>query len=234
MEAIILAGGLGTRLRSVIKNTPKPMAIINGHPFLEILLRHLKVKGFKKVILCIGYLKEKIISHFENLDIGIEIVYVIEDKLLGTGGAIKNALEYTKNDHIYIFNGDTYQDFDLFKLKSLWEQYNLPIMLLRSADSKNRYGGVHIKGRKVVKFSTKSNIKAFYINAGIYVLPTNIFDSYNLPKKFSIEDFFEVNVSALNITHCIAKNNTFIDIGTPADYDNIKDIDLKNWRQTPM
>jgi D-glycero-alpha-D-manno-heptose 1-phosphate guanylyltransferase len=83
MEAIILVGGFGTRLRSVVSDAPKPMALINGRPFLEILLIELKNKGFLKVILCVGYLKEKIIDYFSRSSIGIEIVYSVESEPLG-------------------------------------------------------------------------------------------------------------------------------------------------------
>ena len=108
MEAIILAGGFGTRLQSVVKDVPKPMADINGRPFLEYILVFLAKNCFTKVILSVGYKKESIINHFGSSFCGMNISYCIEDEPLGTGGAIKKAFDYVDGQNVLVLNGDTF------------------------------------------------------------------------------------------------------------------------------
>ena len=113
MEAIILAGGLGSRLRNKTKYIPKPMICINGKPFLEVLLDHLLDSGFKHVVLSVGYLSKIIMHHFGNNYKGIKIKYAEEERLLGTGGAINFAFNFCVNEHVFILNGDTFMDLNL-------------------------------------------------------------------------------------------------------------------------
>ena len=94
MEAIVLAGGLGTRLRSVVPNLPKPMAPVAGRPFLEIVLNRLAQKGFRRVVLSVGYMAEKIVEHFGDRLSGMELVYAFESTPLGTGGAVRFAFSF--------------------------------------------------------------------------------------------------------------------------------------------
>ena len=222
MEAIILVGGLGTRLRSVVSDLPKPMASINGRPFLEILITDLKNKGFKKVILCVGYLKEKIIDYFSQSLLDIEIDFSSELEPLGTGGAIKNAIKKCSTDHVYVFNGDTFQEFDPLAMNELWFTYKAPIVLLRSPPDEQRYGGVAVNGREIVNFKTTQGSSDSYINAGVYILPKTIFDKYHVPEKFSIEEFFKENIDTLKMRYLVAENDSFTDIGTPLDYAKFK------------
>ena len=112
MEAVILAGGFGTRLREVVADVPKPMAKVGEKPFLEILLMNLELKGFKRVILSLGF-KAEIIKHYFGTNFrDIELVYEVETTPLGTGGALKAALANCKEDYSFVFNGDTFQEFD--------------------------------------------------------------------------------------------------------------------------
>ena len=121
MEAIILCGGLGTRLRSVIKDIPKPMADINGAPFLQILLEFLLRQGVKKVILAVSYKFEVIQGFFGSDFKGLKLIYSVENTPLGTGGAIKQALEFADENENFVLNGDTFFDIDLSVLKLLPE-----------------------------------------------------------------------------------------------------------------
>jgi D-glycero-alpha-D-manno-heptose 1-phosphate guanylyltransferase len=218
MEAIVLVGGFGKRLRSVVSDVPKPMALINGRPFLEILLIELKNKGFFRVILCVGYLKEKIIDYFSRFPLGIEIVYSVESEPLGTGGAVKNALHFASTDHVYVLNGDTFQEFDPKVLKQQWMRYKSAVLLLRSPTDEQRYGGVEVDDETIVNFKTKQAGSDAYINAGVYILPKIIFDQYELPPRFSLEEFFEDNSGPLKMRYVVVSDNRFIDIGTPSDY----------------
>ena len=229
MEAIILVGGFGTRLRSVVSDVPKPMALVNGRPFLEILLIELKNKGFIKVILCVGYLKEKIIDYFSQVHLGIEILYSVESEPLGTGGAVKKAMTLASTDHIYVLNGDTFQEFDPKVLKQQWAKFKSAVLLLRSPNDEQRYGGVEVDGQTITNFKTKQASSDCYINAGVYILPTTIFHGHELPPRFSLEEFFEKNSGTLKMRYVIRLDNKFADIGTPLDYARF--IELEKTRQ---
>ncbi|MCK4701226.1 MAG: NTP transferase domain-containing protein, partial [Bacteroidales bacterium] len=118
-EAIILAGGLGTRLKSVISDIPKPMAPIHGKPFLEYLLSYLVKFKIKKAVLSVGYKYQNIFDYFGNNYKGMKLSYAIEDMPLGTGGGIRNAMDQINNDHFFLLNGDTFYEVDLNKLYHL-------------------------------------------------------------------------------------------------------------------
>lgn len=112
-EAIILAGGLGTRLKKVVKDIPKPMADINGKPFLEYIFYHLNFYKIEKVILAVGYKADVIKDYFGSKFRNISIYYSEEKELLGTGGAVKQAIKLSDSNDVFIFNGDTFFDIDL-------------------------------------------------------------------------------------------------------------------------
>lgn len=219
MEAIILAGGFGKRLRSVINNCPKPMAPINGIPFLEILLRNLSKKGFKKIILSLYYQSNVITNYFNSKYLGMEIIYAIEEKPLGTGGAILNSLEFVDSDHFYVFNGDSFVDLNFEDTEELWEKYKSNIVVLTEVADKSRYGNVILKGKNISEFKEKSGSGRGLINSGIYILNKNLFDKKNIPKAFSFEnDFLNYEVKDNTIFYYI-NNGIFIDIGIPSDYE---------------
>ena len=214
MQAIILAGGFGTRLQSVVSNVPKPMAPINGKPFLEYMLDELNNQNFNKVVLAVGYKKESIMDYFGNRYKNIELVYSTEDEPLGTGGCVKQAMDYIDDEFIFILNGETMFKIDFDKMSKL---NSLSISCKKMFDF-DRYGEVNIQNGIITKFEEKKYVKEGYINGGIYYLPKNIFDSYDLPKKFSMEkDFFEKYIIDLNIKAFLSEDY-FIDIGIPEDY----------------
>ena len=214
MQAIILAGGFGTRLQSVVSDVPKPMAPINGKPFLEYMLEELNNQNFNKVVLAIGYKKEKIIDYFGSKYKNIELVYSTEDEPLGTGGCVKQAMNYIDDEFVFILNGDTMFKVDFGKMSKL---NSLSIACKKMFDF-DRYGEVNIRNGVITKFEEKKYVKEGYINGGIYYLPKNIFDLYDLPKKFSMEkDFFEKYINKLNIKAFLSEDY-FIDIGIPEDF----------------
>ncbi len=214
MQAIILAGGFGTRLKSAVSNVPKPMAPINSKPFLEYVLEELNNNGFNKAILAIGYMKDCIIDYFGERYKNIKLVYSIEDEPLGTGGCIKQAMKYIDDDFAFILNGDTMFKID-FNEMSKANEISIACKKMSKFD---RYGEVKILNNTIVSFEEKKYVEEGYINGGIYYLPKNIFDSYELPKNFSIEkDFFERYISQLKM-YAFLSNDYFIDIGIPEDY----------------
>lgn len=215
MEAIILAGGLGTRLRSVVSEVPKPMAPINDEPFLNFIFEELSYYGFSHAILCVGYKKEVIMDYYGSKYKNIDITYSIEDKSLGTGGAIKKAMTYCKEDMVFVLNGDTIFKVDFRKMASL-NQISIACKYLENFD---RYGEVKIDDNDLIlSFEEKKHVEKGYINGGIYYLPKNIFDNFKLEEKFSLEqDFFAPYMSSLGIK-AYKTNSYFLDIGIPEDY----------------
>ena len=213
----MLAGGFGTRLRSVVSEVPKPMAIIGDKPFLEYVLQYLQKNEIKRVILAVGYkwkiIKEYFGDKFEN----IELVYSVEDEPLGTGGAIKKAMNQVKNSQVYIINGDTLFDVDL---KSLFLEDNSKLILsLKYMIHVDRYGCVESDDNNLVTaFAEKGYRESGNINGGIYLASKDIFNEYDLDEKFSFEEFMQENFKKLQISSTIF-DNYFIDIGIPEDYE---------------
>ena len=221
MEAIILAGGFGTRLKDVLKDRPKPMAIINGTPFLEILIRKLKKSEIDRIILAVGYKSEVIMSHFKNSFEGIEIVYSVEDEPLGTGGAIKKAANLCQSTDIIVLNGDTYFDCDLVEMNKIYTKSNCDITLaLKRVQNNVRYGTVKIHQNKIIDFNEKKYQSEGFINAGTYVINKNVFSSIEL-NVFSFEKILESKVFSM----CAYESEGFfIDIGIPEDYMRAQDV----------
>lgn len=224
MQAIILAGGFGTRLQAVVKDVPKPLADISGKPFLAYLLQNLQNHGVKKVVISVGYLKEKIIEYFGDSYLGMKIDYATEDKPLGTGGAIVNSLKFIdKNQPVLVLNGDSFLEVDYQKLFAAHKK-NLTLVL-RKMDDCSRYGQVVVEGDLIVDFKEKSldfardkSAQGGLINGGIYVLDAKIFEKFSLPESFSFEsDFMMKYLKELEPKAFIA-DEYFIDIGIPDDY----------------
>ncbi len=230
-EAIVLAGGLGTRLRKILKDVPKPMADINGKPFLEYLLLNLEKNGIEKVILAVGYKYEVIKDYFGEKFNSLQIKYSIENKLLGTGGGIKKALSLIEEEDVYVFNGDTFFDINLEKFYEFHKSKRAKISIaLKAMQNFNRYGTVMIdKDFRIVGFEEKKFRKVGFINSGIYLLNTPFFNFQNLPLKFSFEkDFLEVYYKDFEF-YGFPFEGYFIDIGVPEDYERARE-DFKKFK----
>lgn len=225
LEAIVLAGGLGTRLRSVVSDLPKPMAPIGDKPFLEYILKYLQKNGITRVILSVGYKWETIKEYFGYKWENIELVYSVEDEPLGTGGAIKKAITQVKNEKVYIINGDTFFDVDLKNL--VLENNSKLILSLKQMKEFDRYGCVESDDNNLVTaFTEKGYKQSGNINGGIYLALKNIFDNFDLDEKFSFEEFMQVNFEELKISVKVFENY-FIDIGIPEDYQKAQS-EIKN------
>ncbi|EAH5200876.1 D-glycero-D-manno-heptose 1-phosphate guanosyltransferase, partial [Campylobacter upsaliensis] len=178
MEAIILCGGLGTRLRAVVKDVPKPMASVGGKPFLEFIFEFLKKQGVKSVILAVSYKYEVIQEYFKDSFLGIKIRYSIEKEPLGTGGAIKEALKLCEEEQIFVLNGDSIFEIDLKNLRLNGAKICLALKKMFDFE---RYGAVSIdESGEIVEFKEKSFCKEGLINGGIYLLKRDIFENYKL------------------------------------------------------
>ena len=219
IEVIILAGGFGTRLRKVVSDVPKPMAPVKEKPFLAYQMEMLKKRGVNRVILSVGFKSEIIIEYFGDSYSGLKIEYVVEEYPLGTGGAIKLAIERCTQDHVYVLNGDTYLDYPIKELEELWQSDKKPIITGVEVKEALRYGKLNISGdsREIVGLSEKGACGPGIINAGCYVIPTNFFARYD-KKKFSFENDFLKNYLSNKKINLLLTDKYFIDIGIPSDY----------------
>lgn len=219
MEAIVLAGGFGTRLRQVVPHVPKPMALVAGRPFLEILLCVLASKGFGRVVLSLGFMAEKISGHFGGQFAKIELDYVVEDHPLGTGGAVRLALANCQEDHVFIFNGDTFLDLEVNEIERLWQAHHHPIIVGRVAPDTERYGRLLTAHKRVIGFAEKGMNGPGLINAGCYVFKRSQLDHFPLHQAFSLEADFLANIVQQLPVDLFVTEGLFIDIGIPEDYD---------------
>jgi D-glycero-alpha-D-manno-heptose 1-phosphate guanylyltransferase len=220
--AIILAGGFGTRLQSVVNDLPKPMAPISGEPFLNYQLNYLKHYGIKNVILSVGYLSEKIKAYYGDNFNGLTIDYVVEETPLGTGGGIRLALEKCTESLSFVLNGDSFFDVDLIKFYGQHIQNRSQISLaLRKVNNSARYGTIEKTKENIISsFKEKSGIDhEGIINGGVYLLDKNLYlQKTPSSTNFSIEkDFFEKQLSNSLISG-FEFEGYFIDIGIPEDY----------------
>jgi len=221
--AIILAGGLGTRLQSLISDVPKPMASVGGRPFLAHLLDHLERQGVQRVILALGYKHETIIEYFGARYRSIPLTYLIEHPLLGTGGALRRALDVVEKGPILALNGDTFLalDYGLMLSAHLAAGAALTIALRQVPDA-GRYGRAVVEQGRVTAFLEKDIATSGWVNAGVYILTQDIFAPFNLPEVFSFErDFLQSYCTQLRPL-AYPTNASFIDIGTPEDYLRVK------------
>lgn len=220
MEAIVLAGGLGTRLSARLQGIPKPMAPIAGRPFLEILLIRLRTAGCTRVILSVGHLHTIIQNYFGSSFHEMRIDYAIETLPLGTGGAIRMSLARATEDSVLVMNGDTFCEVDYADMMRFHsaERANVTIAIVHQPDIA-RYGGVVIEQKRVAAFEEKGSSGPGWISAGAYVLPRNLYWPPALGEKFSMEtDFFMPEVTRLRPAAYEVQGH-FLDIGVPEDLD---------------
>lgn len=220
MEAIVLAGGLGTRLRSVVPDLPKCMAPINGTPFLSYLIDHLTTQGVTKFIFSLGYKSDEFI-HFLNTKLpNNNFSIVIEDEPLGTGGAIKLAISKSNTKDIIALNGDSLYNANLQELMQFHLAHHSSCSLaLKPMQKFDRYGSVQINDNaSIVSFKEKQFMESGFINGGVYALNVASFLAKQLPNQFSIEkDYLEKYAQEGNFYGNV-QEAYFIDIGIPEDF----------------
>jgi D-glycero-alpha-D-manno-heptose 1-phosphate guanylyltransferase len=220
MEAIVLAGGLGTRLAGRLKGVPKSMAPIAGRPFLEIILEQLRGAGCTRVVLAVGHLHDVLQSHFGAAFKGIRVDYSIESTPLGTGGAIRQALTHTTEESVLVLNGDTFLQADYGEMMRfhISEGATATIAVVHRPDIA-RYGGVVIEDKRIVAYEEKGSPGPGWISAGVYALQRDLVWPPTLGEKFSIEhDFFAPEIVRLRPA-AYKVDGYFLDIGIPEDLD---------------
>lgn len=218
-EAIVLAGGFGTRLAHIVSDVPKPMAPVCDKPFLQFILNDLAHKEVSRVILAVGYKKECIETYFGESYAGMEIVYSPEDKPLFTGGAIRKAMGVVKGDRAFVINGDTYFDVD-FDAMERAHAHSGAVLTIAAKPMKDfeRYGTVETdEDGRIVAFHEKKPCKEGKINGGIYLLEKAEMLEID-EEKFSFETaYMEAHVMDKKM-HAFVSGGYFIDIGIPEDY----------------
>ena len=209
IESIILAGGLGTRLRECVPDLPKPLAPINGAPFLDILLKQLETFPVSKIVLAVGYKAECIQDAYK----GRSLIFSVEDEPLGTGGALKKALALTSSEHVLALNGDSFLDIDF---TAFWQQHQetrADLTLACLSMENERYGSVSFEEdtRRIRSFTEASS----WINGGVYLMQRDLLKEF--PPFFSLEKEAFPALLHKNLYGFPCKG-TFIDIGTKSSF----------------
>ena len=229
MEVIVLAGGLGTRLRSVIHDIPKCMAPVAGKPFLHYLLEWLTAEGASHVVFSVGYLREQVMEYINGHSWPFQVDFAVETEPLGTGGGIRLALNYCHEDQVFVVNGDTFFPVHLADIPS-----PQPITLaLKPMKDFDRYGAVSVlpgeTGHLLVNaFEEKRHCEEGLINGGVYLLRPTALDLSTLPERFSFEkEVLEVGAAVQQVVASVSEKY-FIDIGVPEDYERAQ-RELPEW-----
>ncbi len=225
MEAIILAGGLGSRLKAAVPDVPKPMAPINGRPFLEYLVDYWAGQGVDRFVLSVGYKREIIEQHFAARYKGIEVDYAVEDQPRGTGGGLLLALKHLRQSGTFlILNGDTFFKVDLAPMGRYHQGKLAEVTIaLREVDANSRYASVEIDNDgKITAFENRARTSGrALINGGVYLAESTAFAGM-LPESdepVSIEDqLYPRMLAAGRRMYGFRSSGRFIDIGIPEDY----------------
>jgi len=221
LECIILAGGLGTRLRSAVPDMPKCMAPVAGHPFLKHVIDYLLKEGVTKFIFSLGYMHEAIETFLEMNYPQLQYQIALEKEPLGTGGAIYLACQYATEKNVLVLNGDTMFKAHLETMMSFHIQHHASCSLaLKPMHNFDRYGVVEINQENCIQsFKEKQHYESGLINGGIYALNVADFVSIPFPEKFSFEkDYLEKYFSSQKMMG-IVQDEYFIDIGIPEDFE---------------
>jgi len=219
MEAIILAGGLGSRLAKVLNNIPKAMAPIGQRPFLELLLERLEQGGFEHVLISVGYLHHAIQEHFGSRYRGLDLEYIVEQTPLGTGGAARLGLSRITGPRAFVLNGDTLVGVDYRHMDHVHTvSQSCFSMAVCDVQDTSRYGQVILEHDRVVGFTEKKNgLGPGLINAGVYLMDRDLLSEHPLHEAFSLERDYLVPIAATVKPLAFIASGPFIDIGIPED-----------------
>lgn len=220
MECIVLAGGLGTRLQTVVHELPKCMAPVNGNPFMHYVFNFLERQYCTRVILSLGYKHEYITNWLQTQNRSFITDYVIENEPLGTGGGIQLAMMEAKEEQVFVLNGDTMFNIELSKFSVFHHAHKSDTTIaLKFMEQFDRYGVVEtVADDCISSFGEKQYRDRGYINGGIYLMERDTFLNKKLPEKFSFEkDYLEAFADERRFFG-YKSDDYFIDIGIPEDY----------------
>ncbi len=219
MKAVILAGGLGTRLRPLTNNNPKPMLPIGGKPILEHLINWTKKNGVKSIVLCVSYLKETIEDYFEDGEkFGVKIEYAISKKSLDTAGQLKTAEKFIDNDFVCMYGDSLFN----FNLKNMIKQHSIKKALITMSLNEYKinfpYGVIETsKNGKVKSWNEKPEIKA-NINMGCYIMNSKVFDLIPKNKPYGMDEVIKKAMKRKNVVNSFITKKGFSDIGNKESY----------------
>lgn len=222
-DAIILAGGVGSRISSVAGGLPKALLDVAGRPFIEYVLDQLNDAGIHRVIIAASYKWEMIQGYLKSQYKNMLIEYSIEEAPLGTGGAIKQAFELYSVKESIVVNADTLFKIDLSALVVAHHEADAFISIaLREVTDMSRYGAVTLKGLLVESFGEKNVSGPGLINGGIYVIDSAFWDKSKTTQSFSFEKDILEQYTNLGMINGFAQSGYFIDIGIPDDLERAR------------
>lgn len=226
MKVIILVGGLGMRIRSLLTGSPKPMAKFKKRPFLEYQIIQLRDQGFTEIVLCSGYLADHIQNYFgSGASLGVKVHHVVEEKLLGTAGAIRNARKFIQ-DRFLVLNGDSFLDIDFRQLLDFHsaryneEQRTIATIVSVAIQDVGAYGSLQIDEKGIIhNFAEKGAAGLGWINGGVYVFEKEILEHIPANKSVSLEKTtFPLLLNSGKRLYSYPFDGFFVDIGTPAGH----------------
>ncbi len=221
MQAVLLAGGLGTRLKSVVSDRPKPMALIEGKPFMEYVIHELSRHGITEIIFAVGYKGSMVEEYFgDGRKFGVTVSYAYEEELLGTAGAIKNAGKFITEEYFYVLNADTFYQIDYGRLLRIQQEKALDMALvLRQVPDVSRYGKAVLTDGLLTAFNEKTEEPGpGTINGGIYLLSRKLLEEIPAGKVSLENEMIPRWLSEGRRLGGFVNNGYFIDIGIPEAY----------------
>lgn len=219
LEVVLLAGGLGTRLRGVVDQLPKALAPVAKRPFVAYLLDALEGAGVEHAVLATGYMGDKVEDEIGHHWRGMRISYSREDRPLGTGGAVRKALSKTGVGPLLVLNADTYLRYEPGAFAAAMTLRNADVgIALAQVDDVRRYGRVETRDGRVVAFHEKGGVGSGWINAGVYYFSRPAQESLPDIAAFSLEEDILPEAISAGSLHAYTDTSNFIDIGVPADY----------------
>lgn len=218
-EAIVLVGGLGTRLRAVVPDLPKPLAPVAGRPFLAWVMDQLAGNGIRHVVLATGYMSDVVEAAIGASWRGMQVEYSVEQHALGTGGAVRQACQRLRGNAVHVLNGDTYLDYSAAGIADAVSESgaNIGVALAR-VDDVARYGAVECDSGRITRFREKGGSGPGYVNAGCYFLGSKAIAALPQLEAYSFETEVLVPMTAAGSVCGYADTRGFIDIGVPDDY----------------
>lgn len=218
-EVVLMAGGLGSRLKDLTKDTPKPLLKVGGRPLIETMVLNLKEQGFVKFVFCVNYLSEQLKEYFgDGSSLGVQIRYVEERKRLGTAGALR-ITDIDSKHPVIVMNGDilTNLDFNQFLQFHRNEQHSAT-MAVRRFESQIPYGVIEMDNSKIISMQEKP-VNSYFINAGIYCFNPEVFKSIPQDEYFDMNQFFTSLLAAKEKVGAFPVSDYWIDIGHLDDYE---------------
>ncbi|RPG17971.1 MAG: hypothetical protein CBC84_001870 [Pelagibacteraceae bacterium TMED124] len=220
MEYILLAGGRGTRLREIVNDRPKPLALINGRPFITIILDRIIKYSCEKIFITVSFKGDMFKKYLGSNYKGVPLKYIYEKSPLGTGGAVLNAFRFLSREKAIIINADTFLDLNYSKFIKYGTDKDY-LLCATKVENSERYGLLNIsKDSKVLGFFEKQKNCSGYINSGVYMFNKSIIDLYKNIDNCSLETKILKDLTDQNKLFAYKCNSFFIDIGIPKDFLN--------------